>query len=263
MKISEKATKKVLEIINGSFPPQRIFYVLFDIADDSGIENFPAIKSTLKRIDKGNRIKRISSKALNEIVLYFVIKDEKEFLSFVKKFISEEALDYLDINEKNKFLSSLNYIFEDFNLRVENNKLQKKIILESFSYPEDYNFIDLDVPDHVFDYYSESLNCMLNKTYRSSILFSVFALEASLKYLNELNCPNDNLYSLIKCACEQGFLDAMSDEIDELSDLRDYRNKLVHCAPKDIKFLSQECAKKRVLVDLNLINRSINTIYSN
>ena len=107
---------------------------------------------------------------------------------------------------------------------------------------------------------------MLNKTYRSSILFSVFALEASLKslkYLDKLDCHNDKLHHLIHCANNEGLLAVMSDEITKLIDLKEYRNKLVHCGSKDIKYLSQECAKKRVLVDLNLINRSINTIFSN
>ena len=104
---------------------------------------------------------------------------------------------------------------------------------------------------------------MLNKTYRSSILFSVFALEASLKHLDKLECPSNKLHRLIKCAFEQGYLNALSDELTELIELKNYRNKLVHCGPEDIKFLSHKFAQKRVLVDLNLINRSINAIYSN
>ena len=63
-----------------------------------------------------------------------------------KNFILEEALEYLDIDEEEDFLSLLNYYFEESNLRVENYKLQKKIILEPFNYPEDYNFLDLDAP---------------------------------------------------------------------------------------------------------------------
>lgn len=260
--ISENAIQDVLGIINNYFPPQIIFDVLFDIADDSGIENITIIEFTLKKLDEDNSIKRIPLQALKEIISYFVIKDdEQEFLSFVKNFISEDTLDYLDIDEKEEFLSSLNYILDDFSLRIENNTLQKKVILNSFNYPEDYNFIDIDAPDHVLDYYSESLNCMLNKTYRSSILFSVFALEASLKCL-DINCPGRSLDRLIKCACKQGFLGAMSDEETELINLKNYRNKLVHCDSDDVKFLSQEFAQKRVLADLNLINQSINAIYS-
>lgn len=170
-------------------------------------------------------------------------------------------MEYLDIDEEKEFLSSLNYILDDFSLRIENNKLQKKVILNSFNYPEDYNFIDIDAPNYVFDYYSESLNCMLNETYRSSILFSVFALEASLKHL-DIDCPGRSLDSLIRCACKQGFLGAMSDEENELINLKNYRNKLVHCDIYDVQSLSQDFAQNRVLADLNLINRSINAIYS-
>lgn len=265
MEISESLIKRVLRHINNTFPPNEFFEALFDITDDSGLEELPGIKSMKNKLDESSKI---DNNALNEIISYFNQegdKEKKEFFNFIEFFIYEESLDNLDKDEEEDFIYFLNHIIENSNLVVKDNSIQKVIKLKKpFKYSHDYLLLHIDTPDHVYDYYSEALNCMLNGTYRSSILFSVFAFEASLKCIRKKHglSPKKGLESLIKWAIENELLEIEEYEGSEWEKLKKYRNRLVHCGPKDITYITQDKAESRLLADLNLVNQSINNVFS-
>jgi hypothetical protein len=257
--------KKVIRLINKTFSPRKIFEALFYIADDSALEELPGIDSMIKKLDENPKI---NNKALNEIISYFNQegdKEKKEFFNFIGLFISEEGLENLDKEEEDDFISFLNYIIKNSNLIVQDNRIQKIVVLKKpFKYPFDYLLLHIDTPDHVYDYYSEALHCMLSGTYRSSILFSVFAFEASLKCIRVKQglSPKKSLEDLIKWAIDNQLLEINEYKGSEWEKLKKYRNRLVHCGPIDVPYITHDKAENRLLADLNLVNQSINSVFS-
>ncbi len=264
MKFSSSDIFCICKIINDYFPLEVIIGELTEITNDQDLDTFPEIQETIY-----NSTQSLNSDAINELSEYFHSYHINFFL-FIKKFVSEEFSEtYLEYFQSSDFLKKLNKILIAYEIRIKNYKIQKRVfLLQNSSLEENLLFVDIITPDHVVDYYKESLICLNNETFRSSILFCVFAFEAGLKcmyYTVEKKIPNEPLRRLIDWANNNNLLEKLDEDYDEgyeeLIKLKDYRNILVHCSPKEREDISSEIAGNRAVADLNLINQSLNSIF--
>ncbi|MFA0832631.1 MAG: hypothetical protein ACC609_01325 [Methanobacterium formicicum] len=259
MKIKHTNINSICWILNHYFPLEIIINELIEITGDMDLDDFPEIQESITSPHLS-----LTSDAITELSEYFEGNNDN-FISFIKKFVSETFLDnYLESYQSSEFLEKLNNILDFCAIRIKHHKIQKKVqIFNDCFFEDNLLFVNVDIPLHVVDYYKESITCLNNETFRSSILFSVFALEAGLKftYKNLGNPGNKSLSYLITWATEEGVLENTEDEYDELNELRKYRNKLVHCDPAEHDDITSDIAEKRAVTDLNLINQSLNSIF--
>lgn len=262
MKLKHTNINSICRILNHYYPLEIIINELTELTGDVDLDDFPEIQESI-----ANSESLLNPDALNELSEY-LNKNNVIFVLFLKKFVSETFLNnYLESYQASMFLEELNNVLMFFELRIKHHKIQKKI--QSFHngiLEENLLFVDITTPFHVIDYYKESLICLNNETFRSSILFSVFALEAALKCtykkIEKIEPGNISLHRLIKWATNRGIIDNPKDEYDELMDLKNYRNKLVHCNPSEYEEIKTNIAEDRVFADLYLINQSLNSIFN-
>jgi hypothetical protein len=260
MKFTSHNILEVFEIIILYFPIEIFIKELKEVTNDPDLENFPEIQGNLMYT------RSLSFDDLEELSKYFY-NNYPFFIFFIKRFALETNLDYLDLYKIEKFLEDMNNFLNPKGIQIKNFKIQKKIeIIDKDFLEEDLLFIDIETPSHILDYYKESLICLINETFRSSILFSIFSFEAGLKYIywNKMNKnpKKESLCNLIKWAKKNNILDDLDDEITELISLKNYRNALVHCNPLEREHISSEIAENRAVADLNLINQSLNSIFN-
>ncbi|BDZ71434.1 hypothetical protein [Methanobacterium petrolearium] len=259
MKFNYTNTISICKILNHYFPLELIINKLTEITGDDDLNDFPEIQESITFHSS------LTSDAISELSEY-LNRNDVIFISFVEKFVSEKYLKKNLEFYQLEFIEKLNDVLKIFELRVKHFKIQKKVYsFSKESLDDNLFFVDMNTPFPVIDYYKESLICLNNKTFRASILFSVFALEAGLKctYKNLENCnPGKiSLHALIDWATKKGVLENTDDEYDELMELKEYRNKLVHCNPTEHNDITSKIAERRAFTDLNLINQSLNSIF--
>lgn len=262
MKLKHTNINSICRILNHYYPLEIIINELTELTGDVDLDDFPEIQESIAYSNP-----RLTSDAITELCEYFD-SNKSVFISFIKIFVSENFIEnYLESYHSSEFLEKLNNILKSCATRIKHNKVQKKVLtFQDGFFEENLLFVNADAPLHVVDYYKESLTCLNNETFRSSILFSIFALEAGLKctYKNVENCNpgRKTLHDLIDWATEKGVLENTKDEYEELIELKKYRNKLVHCNPAEHNDITSKIAEKRAVTDLNLINQSLNSIFN-
>ena len=268
VKLSNSTINKSCKMVRAHFPFSFILEVFRDITGDQNLVTFPNVRKSEEAILGTSKVgMKISFRAVDEISDYFY-EEQNAFLDFLKSLTPRSIRNQVVIGVTlNDFTSRVSAVlFEDSKIKIENYGVIQQWV------PNAANksiFLSIDVPDHIRDYFAEALDCSAHSLHRSSILFSTFALEASLRYkyaklVNENRAHRIRFNKLIDWGISTNLLE--QDEFNKVNVnfIRDYRNDLAHCNmnKRNAEFkISREYAQKRSNIIIRLVELFVNSIF--
>lgn len=251
-----------------SFPPTLILDVFRDTIASQDLSPFPNLKTFNDLLTTSNKLgTKMPSAASEEISTYFT-QAQEQFLLFIKSII-DKSLKNTVINKValDAFISKVNIILQkDSQLKIEGYKVIQKMIPNK---AKKKIFLNLDVPDYVQDYFSEAIDCQHYSLYRSSILFSTFSLEASLRYKYSKMESDGKAYSLtfnnlIDWGIKKGLIEENDFNKANITFIREYRNDLVHFnmdKPDAESKISRDNAEKMSPIIIELVKFFMDSIF--
>jgi len=269
IELSSSAIDKSCRMVRVCFPSTLVLDVFKDITDNQDLVNFPNIREFGEKISRTKRSRtRITLKAITELSSYFYEEPEL-FLSFLKSLTSQSiqhsAASRIALDE---FISGVNAVlFEDSKIRIHSETIQKWVPNKA----EKDVFLNVNVPEHIQNYFIEALDCLAHGLHRSSIVFSTFTLEGSLRYkYSELvdesraYSPSVKFSNLIDWAIEKNLIEKNNFNKTNIDFLRNYRNDLAHfniSNPRARKKTSRSYAEKMSKIVVYLVELFINNIF--
>ncbi len=181
VKLSNSTINKSCKIVRAYLPFSFILEVFRDITGDQDLATFPNVRKSEEAILRTSKVDvKIPFRAVDEISDYFY-QEQNAFLDFLKSLTPRSIRNQVVFGVTlDDFISRVSAVlFEDSRIKIENYGIIQQWV------PNTANkgiFLNIDVPDHIRDYFGEALDCSAHNLHRSSILFSTFTLEASLRY---------------------------------------------------------------------------------
>ena len=268
VKLSNSTINKSCKIVRAYLPFSFILEVFRDITGDQDLATFPNVRKSEEAILRTSKVDvKIPFRAVDEISDYFY-QEQNAFLDFLKSLTPRSIRNQVVFGVTlDDFISRVSAVlFEDSRIKIENYGIIQQWV------PNTANkgiFLNIDVPDHIRDYFGEALDCSAHNLHRSSILFSTFTLEASLRYkyaelANEDRAHRITLNKLIDWGINRNLIE--KDQFNKVSVnfIRDYRNDLAHCnmnKPNAELKISREYAQKRSNVIIYLVELFVNSIF--
>ena len=202
--------------------PFTIIDIFKSITNDSNLEAFPLTK----KFENNKRKSKIPPNVIEEITDYFFYEAQEDFWTFLINIISQDYDSYGI--QLHYFILEVNEILcKNLKIKVDMNGIMRWIP----NIAKEDVFLDKNVPNYIFDYFSESLDCKANELHRSSILFCTFALEASLKYKYLQDGGKNTRITfddLIKWGIDNKLIEVTDFNKPSFDFLRYFRNDLVH-----------------------------------
>lgn len=268
IELSSSTINKSCKIARTYFPSTLVLAAFIDVTGDQDLKNFPNAKKFEDNILRTRKAgTKITLKAVTEMAAYFY-KEQEEFLIFLK-FLSTQSIQHEVVTKValDDFISKVNVLLlNDSFIRIENYKIIQKWVPNKAK--KDI-FLNINVPEHVQDYFAEALDCQAFDLHRSSLLFCTFALEASLRsryaeLSNENKAYKIHFDKLITWGILNNFIEENDFNRVSIEFIRKYRNDLVHCNlnKPDAKLkMSRNYAKKMSSIIIQLVELFINDIF--
>lgn len=268
IELSSSTINKSCKIVRTYFPSTLVLAAFRDVTGDQDLTNFPNARKFEENILKTRKAGlKIPLKSVTEMSAYFY-KEQEDFLLFLK-FLTTQSIQHEVVTKValDNFISKVNILLlNDSWIRIENYKVIQKWVPNQAK--KDI-FLNINVPEHVQDYFTEALDCQAFDLHRSSLLFCTFALEASLRSrYAELNDENIaykiHFNKLINWGILNNFIEQNDFNRVSIEFIRKYRNDLVHCNinKPDAKLkMSRSYAKKMSSIVIHLVELFINDIF--
>ena len=269
IELSNSAIDKTCMMMRVHFPSTLILDILKDITGNQDLVDFPNMRKFEERIPKTRRSStKITSKAVAELSTYFY-EEQDLFLRFLCSLTSQSiqhgAVSRIALDD---FISKVNAIlFKDSKIRIQCETIQKWVPNKA----ERDVFLNVDVPEHIQDYFAEALDCLGYDLHRSSIIFSTFALEGSLRYKYGELVDKSKAYSrsvkfsyLVDWAIKNSLIEKDDFNKTSIDFIRNYRNDLAHFNiknPDAKKKISRINAQKMSKIIVYLVELFINNIF--
>jgi len=265
MFLTNKCISTSCKLIRTYFHPSIIISEFKDICGDINLDNFPEMKKLDEKLASEELLK-INIKSLDEMKLYFQEKQEY-FFDFLKGLINTGlASEFMFERDVDIFIVDINKILIKSQVKIENHDS----IMFLLPNKAKEIFINKNTPDIVLDYFLEALECFANNLHRSSILFCIFALEASLrikyaKMVSKKNAYKINFHDLIKWGQKQKLVERSEFDSSNIASLIKYRNDLAHLNLNKVsneKKISRNYAEKMSEIIINMVKLFINSIFT-
>lgn len=269
IELSSSAIDKSCRMVRLYFPSTLILDILKDITSNQNLISFPNIREFDEKISRTKRTRtRITLKAIADVSTYFC-GEQDQFLRFLKSLTSQSiqrsAVSRIMLDD---FISKVNAIlFKDSKIRVHYETIQKWVPNKA----EKDVFLNVNVPEYIEDYFMEALDCLAHDLHRSSIVFSTFALEGSLRHKYGELVGKSKAYSrsvkfnyLIDWAIENNLIEKDDFNKINIDFIRNYRNDLAHFNmknPSARKKISRSHAQKMSKIIAYLVELFINNIF--
>ena len=266
--LSTSTIEQSCKLIRGCFPSTLILAALRSVTGDESLTQFPHVttfESNILRVRKADA--RIPLEAVIEMTAFFY-REREGFFGFLKYLTSQSIQhDIVPRVRLDEFISKVNVLLlRDSQIRVTNYEMIQKWV------PNEGRrevFLNIDVPEHVEDYFAEALSCLAHDLHRSCILFCTFALEASLRFkyadLVDVNKAYKITFNnLIDWGVASGFIEQDEFNRVNIEFIRKYRNDLAHFNmnnPDARLRVSRSYAQKMSNIVVHLVEYFINNIF--